>query len=293
MSSRLNASLHLVLASVFTLLPSIVHCADNPSDPLSILARYLRATYARDFTTAYDYLSAQDQRLKEKSSYARERGAFAGFSLEVARRLASYIEITPDVKQIADDRATIKVRLKVPDPQKLASLLLNWDIDRLEALSAGERSAIIDSLEELRKNGKLEMIQGEQSIELIRESGAWRILLGWATGLKFRFQTAVPPSAPVQVRVLQSEVATSPGEPFTIALQITNTSEQAVTARIGHLVDPHEFRDYLDLIECGFLLPISLRPGKQEEFTSTYLVRSGLPDSVRQLTVTYAVVVQD
>jgi hypothetical protein len=36
-------------------------------------------------------------------------------------------------------------------------------------------------------------------------------------------------------------------------------------------------------------LPVRLAPGKEEEFTSTYLLRGSLPESVRELSVTYAV----
>jgi cytochrome c oxidase assembly protein CtaG/Cox11 len=286
-----RATFAILLA--ITLFPSVVHPTDDWADLLSILDRYLRASYARDFRSAYQYISARDQRLKDESSYVRERGAFTGFTLEVTKRLAAHIEISSVVKRIADNRAAVKVRLKVPDAQKLAVMLLHWDTDRLNALSAGERSGIIDSLAQLRQDGNLDMAEGEESLEMIKEGTAWRVFLNWAAGLKFNFHTAVPSTAPIQAKLSQSEGTTYPGEPFKISLKITNTSEQAVTARIGHLIDPHEFRDYLDLIECGFLLPFRLLPGEQEEFTSTYLLRRGLPENVRQLTMTYAVVVQD
>jgi hypothetical protein len=265
------------------------HSAD---DPLEVLDRYLRASYARDFRSAYKYISAEDQRLKDETSYVRERGAFNGFTLEIARQLAAYIEVSSQVNRLSDDRAVVNVRLKVPDPNRLKVILLGWDSDRLDALSPTERSALIASLAKLRNEGKLEMIDAEESFEMIREAGTWKIFVNWPSRLRFSVQTA-PSTAPLQVRVLESEVAISAGEPFNISLKVTNTSKHPVTARIGHLVDPHEFRDYLDLLECGFLLPIRLLPGKEEEFTSTYLLRTGLPDSVRQITVTYALVVQD
>jgi len=55
------------------------------------------------------------------------------------------------------------------------------------------------------------------------------------------------------------------------------------------LVEPQELRDYLDLVDCGFILPVRLQPGKEEEFVTTYLLRGTLPEAVRQLSVTYAV----
>ena len=72
-------------------------------------------------------------------------------------------------------------------------------------------------------------------------------------------------------------------------MKITNTGKQIISTRIGHLIEPPELRDYLDLVDCGFILPLRLQPGKEEEFVTTYLLRGTLPDQVRQLSVTYAV----
>jgi hypothetical protein len=260
---------------------------------LGVLIDYLQASYARDYRRAYRLISTSDRRLKDERSYVLERGAFTGFTLEVAKQLASYLEVSPVEYRELSSRATVRVMLNLPDANKLAPMLFDWDTERLEALSGGERQAILRSLEQLRQERKLERIEGEQSFELVRETEGWKIFLDWAAGVKFRFQTTVPPAVPVEAKVLQSEVTTRPGETFAISLKITNTGREAVTARIGHLVEPHEFRDYLDLVECGFLLPIRLLPGKEEQFTSTYLLRSGLPEEARQLMVTYAVALQN
>lgn len=283
----------LAFCIVSTVLPRTVNSAADPSDPLSILERYLIAAYARDFKEAYQYISALDRRLKDERSYVLERRAFTGFTLRVAKQLASYMELDPIDHQQFPSRAAIKMRLKVPDANKLASTLLDWDIDRLEALSGSEQKAILDSLEKRRKDRKLDMAEGEQSFDLVRETEGWKIFLNWAAGVQFRFQTAVPPAAPVEAKVRRSEVAVRPGELFAISLKITNMSPHALTARIGHLVEPREFRDYLDLVECGFLLPVRLLPGKDEEFTSTYLLRAGLPEGARQFQVTFAIALQD
>lgn len=281
----------LILPFAYALRAERGNTADSAA--VGVLIDYLQASYARDYKRAYRLISAQDQRLKDERSYVLERGVFTGFTLDVAKQLAGYMELSPVDYQQFSSRATVRVKLDVPDANKLSSMLFDWDTDRLEALSDSERKAILQSLEQLRQERKLERIEGEQSFELIREAEGWKIFLNWAAGVKFRFQTAVPPAVPVEAKVLQSEVATRPGETFAISLKITNTSQEAVTARIGHLVEPREFRDYLDLVECGFLLPIRLLPGKEEEFTSTYLLRAGLPEEARQLMVTYAIALQN
>jgi cytochrome c oxidase assembly protein Cox11 len=133
------------------------------------------------------------------------------------------------------------------------------------------------------------MIQGEDVFELTKEGASWKIVLNWASPVNVGFQTSIPSSVPVEARLGHSDVVTRPGEIFKVVLNVKNTSQEQILARIGHLVDPYAVRDYLDLVDCGFLLPVRLAPGKEEEFVSTYLLRKNLPEGVRRLNVTYAV----
>ena len=66
--------------------------AADQQDAVSTLDRYVRATYARDYEEAYSHIATADQRLKDRASI-RDRGAFSEFALEIARVLASYIEL--------------------------------------------------------------------------------------------------------------------------------------------------------------------------------------------------------
>jgi Cytochrome c oxidase assembly protein CtaG/Cox11 len=263
--------------------------AADQQDAVSTLDRYFRATYAREYEEAYSHIATSDQRLKDRASYVRDRGAFTGFTLELAKVLASYIELKPVETRIVDGRATIKIKFEVPDAEKLGPMLHNWDIDQLEALPDAERKALLAGIDKLRRNHSIELIQGEDVFELAKEGAFWKIVLNWASPVNVAFRTSVPTSVPVEARLAHSDVVTRPGEIFKVVLNVKNTSQEQLFARIGHLVDPYGVRDYLDLVECGFLLPVRLAPGKDEEFVSTYLLRRNLPEGVRQLNVTYAV----
>jgi hypothetical protein len=263
--------------------------AADQDDAVSTLDRYVRATYARDYEEAYSHIATADQRLKDRASYVRDRGAFSGFTLEIARILASYIELKPIETRVIDGQARIKIEFEVPDAGKLGPMLHDWDIDKLEGLSDTERKALLARIDKLRRNRAIEMVQGEDVFELIKEGGSWKIVLNWASPVNVGFQTSVPSSVPVEAHLGHSDVVTRPGEIFKVVLNVKNTSQEHLFARIGHLVDPYGVRDYLDLVDCGFLLPVRLAPGKEEEFVSTYLLRKNLPEGVRQLNVTYAV----
>jgi Cytochrome c oxidase assembly protein CtaG/Cox11 len=265
--------------------------AADQEDAVSTLDRYVRATYARDYEEAYSHIATADQRLKDRASYVRDRGAFSGFTLEIARILASYIALKPIETRVIDGQARIKIEFEVPDAGKLGPMLHDWDIDKLEGLSDTERKTLLARIDKLRRNRSIEMVQGEDVFELIKEGGSWKIVLNWASPVNVGFQTSIPSSVPVEAHLGHSDVVTRPGEIFKVVLNVKNTSQEHLFARIGHLVDPYGVRDYLDLVDCGFLLPVRLAPGKEEEFVSTYLLRKNLPEGVRQLSVTYAVTV--
>jgi hypothetical protein len=281
----------IALALVQTLYVLTVNCANSQEDPLPVLERYLRASYARDYQEAYKYLSAQDRRLKDERSYVSERGAFSGFTLVVAKKVADFIELRQADKHAEAGHASIKLKVAVPDANKLSTLLLNWDSDKLEELSSTQREEIVAAIEKRAKDKRLDMIEGEETFQLVKENNGWKIFLNWAAGVKLTFQRTLPPNAPIEAEVLQSEVSAKTGETFNVSFKIKNTGKQDIVARISHLVEPYEVRDYLDLVECGFLLPIRLHPGKEEEYTTTYLLRSDTPESVRQLEVTYGITV--
>lgn len=259
----------------------------NMQEPAAVLQADLRAIHARDFVDAYRYISAEDRRVRDLDRYVRQRGALSGFALAAGRKLAEAVEIKPVLKQIAPDRIEAVVRYKFPNPDKAAALLLNWNAYQLNSLPLAERRRLLDSLEKKQRDGALEMIESEDRFELVKENGDWRLLLNWATGIQIPLRFLVSPSADVGVGLSKNQVVVQPGDLFEISLRIKNRSSQPVTARIGHLVEPCALADYLDFVQCGFLLPVRLEPAKEQAYAGVYLLRGNIPEGVRHLTLTY------
>lgn len=280
-----------LLAAVMTLVALFAQPAraDDREEIATVLNRYVKALYARDFRAVYEQLSSADRRLKDVHSYSRERGEFRDFTLEAAQALAQSVEVSLLEQRIEQSRAIVKLRAKVPDTAKLNSLLLDWDSERLERLSAAERKTLLKTIDREGREKSIAMVEGEETFNLVKEAAGWKVFLNWAAGVKLTFQPAIPASAPVEIKIEQKEVASRPGQVFRVAMTIKNTGKQTLSVRIGHLIEPQELRDYLDLVDCGFILPLRLQPGKEEEFVTTYLLRGTMPDQVRQLNVTYAV----
>jgi hypothetical protein len=256
-------------------------------DPALVIQGYLRATYARDYIEAYRYISTADQKIRDVNRYAQQRGAFMGSALEIMRKLASFIEIKPTQKQIAPNRIQAVTKLGIPEPNKLSPLLLNLDLRRLNSLESRDLSQIIETLDKKKRDGSFEMIEIEEKLELVKEADEWRIFLNWAAGVKIPFRLALANAEDLDVALSKSEVVVHPGDLFEIELKVKNRSGQPVVARIGHLLEPRDVTNFLDFVECGFLLPITLQPGKEQAYSARYLLRGGLPEGVHQLNLTY------
>jgi hypothetical protein len=151
--------------------------AGGEQEALSTLDRYVRATYARDYEEAYSHIASSDQRLKDRASYVRDRGAFSGFTLEIARVLASYIELSSLVTQIDGGHARINIQFQVPDAGKLGPMLHDWDSEKLEALPNTERKALLARIDKLRGDHAIALIGGEEVFQLIKEGDSWKIVL--------------------------------------------------------------------------------------------------------------------
>jgi hypothetical protein len=279
--------LSAIVATMLLLAPGFQSQAAEPvpnlRDPTRVIEGYVRAIYARDYIEAYRYISSADQRIRDVNRYAQQRGAFMGFALEAARKLADFLEIRTTQKQLAPDRIQAATKIGVPD----ASLLFNLDFRKLNAMSVDERRQLIKSWEKKKRDGSLQMTEVEEKLELVKEGNEWRIFLNWAAGVKIPLSLALSSAADVDASVSKHEVVVQPGEFFEISLKVKNRSSQPLVARVGHLIEPREVTNFLDFVECGFLLPITVPPGKEEEYYARYLLRGSLPEGVHQVSLTY------
>lgn len=168
--------------------------ADRKHDekPVQVLSEYLKFLYARDFRRAYQFISAEDRRVKTQNDYVRERGPFTGFALEAARKLSGLIEARPVAQQPEGSRSRIRLALKLPDANALAGLLLDWDETRLNSLPAPQQREILSTIDALSRENKLPMVEGEEEFVLLKENSRWKLYLDWAAGVRVNFTTKLP-----------------------------------------------------------------------------------------------------
>jgi hypothetical protein len=259
----------------------------NPADPVQIVRAYLRATYARDFVAAYRLISVEDRKVRNEDRYVRQRGPFNGFLLEAARKLGESVEVEVLEQKAAGHRLNLRVRYKIPDSKAIAPILLNWDPYRLNVLNGSERAQLLTMLQRRQQERSLEMTSGEEIFELTKEGNEWRVFLNWAAGVTIPLRLETPASGALLAEISKPEVKLQPGDIFEVLLRVRNNTDQPIVARIGHLVEPRDAADYLDFVQCGFLLPVTIQAGKEEEYSGTYLLRGSVPEGVKELKLTY------
>jgi hypothetical protein len=259
------------------------------AEPVKIIQAYLRATYARDFREAYWFISAEDRKVRDVNRYVQYRSAFTGFTLVAARKISEAVQVESIEQKTAGNRLSLLVRYRVPDAQKIAPVLLDWNPGRLNALSGAERQRLLAVLETKQRDGSLAMIEGEARFELVREANDWRVFLDWQSGVRVPLRVDGPRTSGVEVSLSKPEVVVVPGDAFDVELVIKNAGEAAITVMIGHLVEPTEAAEYVDFVQCGFLLPVTVPPNTRQEYSGVYLLRGSLPEGVRRVALTYDV----
>lgn len=278
------AAVILLIVGAISLGTGSLHRVDD--DPFLVVQAYLKASYARDSSTAYRYISARDQRVWDAQSYVRQYGSFTGFALKLARKLADSMEIWVIDQQIRSDRVHYEVGYQVPTADELSSLLFDWDQGKLNALSQPQQEQLLKTLEKMTKSGTMITIKGQETFDLIARGGRWKIFYDWASANKISFKVALPLRRGVDAQLLNDELLVKKDEPFQITLKIKNRNNQAVVARIVHHIEPPAMENNIDMIACGALLPLVLQPNDEQEISMAYLIRDGIRPGMK-FAVTY------
>jgi hypothetical protein len=255
-------------------------------EPIDVVKAYLKANYARDYQNAYRYISSQDQLVWNEKSYASQSEGFTGFALELAQTLAASMEVWVIEKQLSSNRAHYKIGYRVPTADELSALLLDWEPAKLNALSRPRQEQLLETLGKMKKDDKMIMIEGQESIDLVADKGGWKVFLDWASGIRITLKADSAPSTEVEARFVQNELMVKKDEPFQIDLKIKNRSKRPIVARIVHHVEPRDVESHIDMIACGALGSLALQPGDVQQISSAYLIRDGI-QAGEKIDITY------
>ena len=255
-----------------------------------LVLRYLKAVYAQDYAEAYKYISQRDREANREAAYLRENPSLTGAAAELVRRLAERIEVGPLSSEIRGDSTTVRFPISLPDANsaELQELFRRFRPPRAEPAHAGKRRQIVASLDEMSRTGRLPVITGEESLDLLREDGRWTVFLNWGDAVKVFFHAEVKEGLPWAFEPLQKMVLARPGETLHASYRARNLSDRTVTAKARHLDTPKEAAaKFLNVIQCFCFLRERLKPGQEKELSLVFRVDWDVPRENREFHVTY------
>ncbi len=260
------------------------------TEPQDILKRYLTAVYSRNYDAAYQWVSTADREVKSREQYLTENPSFSGPALRLVRALAHQMEIN-DVRS-ADHGAKITLRfnLRLPDASdpSLQKIFMDFDMDRLSALTAEESRAIEQQVNTLLKENRLPMLEGEEQWELVKEADGWRVYLNWAGATRVLFEAKVMEGLPWSFEPMQDEVLAKPGETLQAIYRAKNLAAKPITAKARHIDEPKELASkYLEIVQCFCFIQQTLAPGEEKEFLLVFRVNWDAPEELKEFRVSY------
>ena len=265
-----------------------IGCAPSPA-PADVAVEYGRAIYRYDAATIYRLASAVDRSAKDEETVRAQVGGPTGFALEIIRHLALFIEAKPVDTRLSGNRATVSLKLSLPDANapEIRTLARDWDETTLDALSNSERADVRRKLDELHERRKLPVVEGQETFELVKEDGGWRLVLDWGGAIPVRVSASTAKTPALDVTTMPAEIRAKPGESFRVTVRAKNVSDREITTQVGHRITPDADANFLALLRCPLFLPATFKPGETKEFVSEYLLLKDTPDRVKAFRVTY------
>jgi hypothetical protein len=154
-------------------------------------------------------------------------------------------------------------------------------------LTDAERRDLLENLDRLHEEGQIPTFEGVQSFDLVREKLGWRIRENWAEATRVHLSGEIRNGLPWEFEALQEVVLAKPGETVRAIYRAKNLSEQEITAKARHIVQPEEHHDFLDTIQCFCLIQQNLKPGEEIEMPVVFRVAWDVPPGVKDFYVHY------
>ncbi|HEV8664061.1 MAG TPA: cytochrome c oxidase assembly protein [Candidatus Methylomirabilis sp.] len=256
------------------------------ASPVDAVRGYVRGLYARDYAAAYRFLTSADQRLKSEAEYVEENLGFAGFPLELSRRLADLIRFRERKVEVQGDRATVTVHLTLPDA---SAPLLQKLLDEAERpdLTAEGKARLLRQVAALERSGQFPVVIGEESFSLLNEGERWGVFLNFAEAVVVRLEGAVMEGLPFTFTPARPLMRVKPGETVQTTFRVKNVGKGTVTGKARHLILPGDATAFVTVVQCFCFLHQTLAPGEELSLPVIFRVEFDAPEPLRALTLRY------
>jgi hypothetical protein len=154
-----------------------------------------------------------------------------------------------------------------------------------------EQSRLFEAVDSIKKRGNMITIEGRETLDLVQEKSGWKIFLDWRSRARIVFKAVQPRSGELAVRFLRNDFLVKIDDPFQIDFAVKNRTDGDLMVKLSHLFEPRRIAESVDMIACGSLAPLHLRPHEVQSISSHYFLRASIPKLIR-LSIIYDFTVQ-
>lgn len=290
-----RAAIIVLTASAVTVTAALVIAVAAPSSPAEVAERFLRARYARQAERLYQLASAADRAERTLAEFIEVNPPYPASVRPAVDALAESIRFSAADTEAAGDQARVTIRAALPNSadRDLGSLLHAAQADR--AFGGPESPERAESPEEVVRSiradaraGRLPMVEVTETVDLIREGGRWRVIMGWDADLPVTLRAEVAGGVPLEFTILTApELRLRPGETGRAAFAIRNASDAPLRVMAAHAYAPPAAQRHVELIRCFCFFEELLDAGESRQLSLVFRLGWDLPSAIDAVAITY------
>lgn len=294
-----RAAIIVLTASAVTVTAALVIAVAAPSSlakaslakasPAEVAERFLRARYARQAERLYRLASAADRAERTLAEFIAVNPPYPASVRPAVDALAESIRFSAADTEAAGDQARVTIRAALPNSadRDLGSLLHAAQADRAfggpESPERAARSIRADA-----RAGRLPMVEVTETVDLIREGGRWRVIMGWDADLPVTLRAEVAGGVPLEFTILTApELRLRPGETGRAAFAIRNASDAPLRVMAAHAYAPPAAQRHVELIRCFCFFEERLDAGESRQLSLVFRLGWDLPSAIDAVAITY------
>ena len=282
MSNRAIGRVLLGIAAGFAIVAALylIPRMGSSAPPERVSQDFFLGTYTRNFASAWERVSKEDQAARTKEEYLSSNPPPGGAQGILYNQLANWDEFEVIAIASADpSRALVSAHMRFPDVgQQAVDELLELALSR-----EAEPSILLDQLSELNRSGQLKFIEGDISFDLAFENNRWRVARHWGQSVTVQLKSAVSSDLDWDFYPVVSEISAVPGELVSVNYFALNNSEEIVTAKAIHKVGPLQAAAYFETIECFCFTEQTLEPGEERKMVLMFRIDFSTPRELSAL----------
>lgn len=289
-----RAAIIVLTASAATVTAALVIAVAAPSflakaSPAEVAERFLRARYARQAERLYQLASAADRAERTLAEFIAVNPPYPASVRPAVDALAESIRFSAADTEAAGDQARVTIRAALPNSadRDLGSLLQAAQADRAfggpESPERAARSIRADA-----RAGRLPMVEVVETVDLIREGGRWRVIMGWDADLPVTLRAEVAGGVPLEFTILTApELRLRPGETGRATFAIRNASDASLRVMAAHAYAPPAAQRHVELIRCFCFFEELLDAGESRQLSLVFRLGWDVPSAIDAVAITY------